>query len=236
MKIQLQFGFCYMIVLDKDSIFFGEFKEAVDLLQINCHVLLGGNHNPMLVKRVNCYLNKGLKIMTNEGDSVRVAMEAILLLLYTWNSAPIPGTDLSRSFVALGREFQFPIDFSTNKHFELTSTPSTVASYSCDLTLRLSALRDVASHLVKEQRAWHREFVNARRPDPKLFAIGDIVFARRAVRSDASLCVVDKLTYPFTGPWRIIAKLKGASYEIEHCTSNTKDKPQLLISPPILLS
>ena len=224
MKIHLCFGFCHTIVLDKDSKFFGEFKEAVDLLQINCHVLSGGNHNPMLVERVNRYLNKGLKIMTNERDSVRVAMEAILLLLYAWTSAPIPGTDLSRSFVALGREFQFPIDFSTNKHFELTSTPSTIASYSRNLASHLSALRDVASLLVKEQRARHCEFVNARRPDPKLFAIGDIVFARRAVRSDASGGVVDKLTYPFTGPWQIIAKLKGASYKIEHCTSKTKDK------------
>ncbi len=33
--------------------------------------------------------------MTNERDSVRVAMEVILLLLYGWNSAPIPDTDLS---------------------------------------------------------------------------------------------------------------------------------------------
>jgi hypothetical protein len=106
----------------------------------------------------------------------------------------------------------------------LTSTPSTIASYSRDLASRLSALRDVASLLVKEQRAWHREFVNAHRPDPKLFAIGDVVFARRAVRSDASRGVVAKLTYPFTGPWQIITKLKGASYEIEHCTSKTKDK------------
>ena len=140
MKIQLCFGFCHTIVLDKDSKFFGEFKEAVDLLQINCHVLSGGNHNPMLVERVNLYLNKGLQIMTNERDSVHVAMEAILLLLYAWNSAPIPGTDLSCSFVALGREFQFPIDFSANKHFELTFTPSTIASYSRDLASRLSAL------------------------------------------------------------------------------------------------
>ena len=52
----------------------------MDLLQINRHVLLGGNHNPMLVERVNCYLNKGLKIMRNEWDSECVAMEAILLL------------------------------------------------------------------------------------------------------------------------------------------------------------
>jgi hypothetical protein len=36
--------------------------------------------------------------------------------------------------------------------------------------------------------------------------------------------LVDKLTYSFTGPWRIIAKLHGASYEIEHCTSKAKYK------------
>jgi hypothetical protein len=115
----------------------------------------------MLVKRVNRYLNKGLKIMTNKRDSVRVAMEAILLLLYGWNSSPIPGTDLLRCFVAPGREFQFPIDFLANKHFELMSTPSTIASYSRDLAIHLSALRDVAGLLVKEQHAFHREFVNS---------------------------------------------------------------------------
>ena len=32
MKIQLRFGFCHTIVLDKDSKFFGVFKEAVNLL------------------------------------------------------------------------------------------------------------------------------------------------------------------------------------------------------------
>jgi hypothetical protein len=66
MKIQLRFGFCHTIVLDKESKFFGVFKEAVDPLQINRHVLLGNNHNPMLVEHVNHYLNKGLKIMTND--------------------------------------------------------------------------------------------------------------------------------------------------------------------------
>jgi hypothetical protein len=148
MKIQLRFGFCHTIVLDKDSKFFGKFKEADNLLQINCHVLSGGNHNGMLVERVNRYLNKGLKIMTNKRDSVRVAIEAILLLLHGWNSAPIP---ISRGFVALGREFQFPIDFSADKHLELTSTPALVTSYSGDLTTCLSALREVATLLVDKQ-------------------------------------------------------------------------------------
>jgi hypothetical protein len=70
----------------------------------------------MMVEHVNRYLTKGLKIMTNECDSGCVALEAILLLLYAWNSCPIPGTDISWSLVAVGREFAFPIDYSTNKH------------------------------------------------------------------------------------------------------------------------
>ena len=50
MKIILQYGFCHTVVLDKDSKFFGVCREALDLLQINCHVLSGGNHNPMIIK------------------------------------------------------------------------------------------------------------------------------------------------------------------------------------------
>jgi hypothetical protein len=59
----------------------------------------------MLVDQVNRYLSMGLKIMMNKGGLVWVVMEAILLLLYAWNSAPIPGTDLLHCFVALGQEF-----------------------------------------------------------------------------------------------------------------------------------
>jgi len=221
MKIQLRFGLCHTIVLDKDSKFFGVFNEAVDLLQINRRVLSGGNHNCMLIKRVNRYLNKGLKIITNERNSVRIAMKAILLLLYAWNSTPIPGTDISRCFVALGHEFQFLIDFSADKHLELTATPASVTSYSRDLATCLSALREVATLLVDEQRAYHCEFINARHPDPKLYSVGDTVFAPRATRSDSGRGQVDILIYPFTGPWLVTAKLDGASYEIEHVTANT---------------
>ena len=116
MKILLHYGICATAVLDKDSKFFGVCQEALDLLQINCHVLSSANHNGMLVERINCYLNKGLKFMCTECGLVRIAEEAILLLLYAWNSCPVSGTDISHSFVAIGREFAFPIDYSTMKH------------------------------------------------------------------------------------------------------------------------
>ncbi len=84
----------------------------------------------MLVERVNRYVTKGLKIMCNERDSVQIALEAMLPLLYEWNSCPVPGTDISHSLVAIGREFAFPIDYSSGKHWELTLSPATVVSYS----------------------------------------------------------------------------------------------------------
>jgi hypothetical protein len=178
----------------------------------------------MLVECVNRYLNKGPKVMANERGLVRIIMEAILLLLYVWNGAPIPGTDHSRCFVALGCEFQFPIYFLGDKHWELTSTPATVKSYSKSLAVNLQALHEISKILVEEQRAWHREFINARWPDPKVYSVDDIVFARRAVRSDAIRGCINKLSYPFTGPWQNIAGLPGTSYDIKHCSMKKGEK------------
>jgi hypothetical protein len=119
--------------------------------------------------------------------------------------------------VAVECKFAFPIDYSAGKHWQLTLSPSTVESYSKDLATRLSACRKIAELLVSKQREWHRSLVNSRRPDPRIYSPGDIVFARRATRSDASCGRVGKLVYKFTGPWRIVESLKGASYAIEHC-------------------
>ncbi len=178
----------------------------------------------MLVERVNCYLTKGLKIICNERNSVRVALEAILLLLYAWNSCSVPGTDISRSLVAFSRDFAFPINYSSGKHWELTLSPTTVVSYSKELATRLSACQEVAKLLVEEHRSYHRELINDRCPDPHVYSIGNIVFARRAVRFDAKRGIVDKLQYSFLGPWWVPAILTGASYELEHCDHKQKEK------------
>jgi hypothetical protein len=222
MKIMLQYGIYHTVVLDKDSKFLGVCRESLDLLHIDCHILSGGNHNPMLVEQVNCYLNKGLKIMTNECNSIRVAFKAILLLIYAWNSCPVPGTDISRSLVTVGREFQFPINFSSGKAAALTSAPGTFESYSCLLFKRLSACHKVALLLVCEQCCWHRELVNSQRRDPCPYNIGNIVFARQATHLDTKRGVVNKLMYAFTGPWCVTASLPGASYELQHIHSPTR--------------
>jgi len=214
MKIILRYGFCHTVVLDKDSKFFGVCREALDLLNINCHVLSGDNHNPMIVERISRYLNQGLRIMCNERNSNCVALKAILFLIYAWNSCPVPGTDISRSMVAVGRKFAFPIDFSFGKLAELYSAPGTVESYSKEL--------EVAMLLVKEQRCWHCELINPRRRDHRIYSVGDIDFSRRATRFDSKHGLVEKLMHLFTGPWRIVKSLPGASYEIEFCNKPSR--------------
>eukprot|EP00956_Cyclotella_meneghiniana_P034898 scaffold109224_cov64-Cyclotella_meneghiniana.AAC.4 len=171
--------------------------------------------------------------MTNERESVRVSSESILLLLYAWNSAPVAGTDIPRSLVVTGRVFHFPIDYSTSKHLELTSSAANVTNYARDQAQLLSASREIAKVLLDEHRSWHREYVNRNRPNPRIYDIGDIVFAQRATKSDATRGRVGKLMYPMTGPWRITEKLPGASYRIEHChrPSRTDKKHASMLSP-----
>ncbi len=118
--------------------------------------------------------------MCNEQDTVRVALESLLLLLYAWNSRLVPGTDISRSLVVVGQEFAFPIDISSSKHWQLTSSLATVDTYSKQLAMQLRACRKVAELLVREQRKWHWALINSRRKDPRVYSPGDIIFARRA--------------------------------------------------------
>jgi hypothetical protein len=121
MNIILCIGFCHTCILDKDSKIFGVCPEALDLLQINCPILSGGNYNPMSSERLNQYLIEGLQIMTNKRDSNRIfALEAILLLTYAWNLCLVPGTDISCCMVAIGRKFSFPIDFPPGSTLNFT--------------------------------------------------------------------------------------------------------------------
>jgi hypothetical protein len=122
----------------------------------------------------------------------------------------------------MGHEFSFPIDFSVPKQVELTSTPSAVQSYAKNQDTLMAACHDVAKVLLDEHRKWHQELVNASRPDPRQWQVGDIVFARRQTRSHKGRGIVGKLQYAHTGPWLVVSKLDGASYELQHCINTER--------------
>ena len=224
MQVMLRFGMAHTIVLDRDSKFFKTFEATCQLLELNIHTLSSDNHDPMIVERVTRYLNKGLKILCQERESTQIGREGILLLLYGWNSCPIPMTDISRSLVVCGREFTFPIDFSSAQAVRLTTDKKWIESYAASQADLMKCMRAVATLLVETVRSYHRERVNRLRPDPRIFAIDSIVMARRKVQSKKSIGRVDKVEYAFTGPWRVTKKLDGGSYEIKHEHTNVIGK------------
>jgi hypothetical protein len=224
MKICLTMGLPHTIVIDKDSKFRKTFEETMNLLQINLHVASGGNHDPVLTERFHVFANKSLSLFCNERDSIRVAAEGLQLCKYAWNSAPVVGTDISRSLVCVGREFKFPIEYTSAAHVNLSPDPSATTSFAQVQEIVLSQSREIFRILIHEHRAWHREYVNSSRPDPLLYEINDLVFARRSVRSDRNKGRVGKIMIKHTGPWKIIEKLHGSSYKIKHCKSHRIDK------------
>ena len=216
MKIWLRFGFSHTLVVDKASSFLGVFAATAALLKVNIHVLSGENHDPMIVERVNRFLNAALTIFCNERATNRVALEGILMALYAWNSAPVNGTDMSRSLLVVGREFQFPIDFSADEHHILTSNPAKTHAFATTQAKLLACCRPIAMELIQHHRSYHREYINKRRPNPRVYAVGDSVFAKRSVKSNKKRGLVGKLMNSYTGPWEITQKTTGSSYKLKH--------------------
>ena len=64
--VMLCFGLAHTVVLDKDSNFYDAFEQSCQLLNINTHTISRKNHNAMIVKRLNEYFDKGIKIFTNK--------------------------------------------------------------------------------------------------------------------------------------------------------------------------
>ena len=110
------------------------------------------------------------------------------------------GTDILRSLLVTGREFNFPIDFSSEQHQILTSSPLKVTEFATEQALLLKCGHSIAKELIHVQRAWHRKFITQRRPDPRQYSVGDRVFARRAVNSIKKRGLVGKLTDSYTYP------------------------------------
>ena len=66
--------------------------------------------------------------------------------------------------------------------------------------------REIAKTLVHHHRSYHQEFMNSRRPSPRLYSTGDYAFAKRSVKSIKKRGLVGKLMNSYTRPLEIIDK------------------------------
>ena len=142
-------------------------------------------------------------------------------------------TDMSRSLTAVGREFQFLIDFIDNDiNMEITLANKT--QYAADLKFHLSKYKEVHKVLIDEHRNMHREYINTRWLDPFVYKVSDYVQDCYQIKSNKEKLAVGKLRFQQRGRWEIISIQPGGSYESIHChTHNTKDKKKAQNCHPI---
>jgi hypothetical protein len=164
--IQMRYVLAHLLVIDVDSKFKGEYIKAAELLKIKLHPVARGNHDAIMVERFNRFLNSSLLVFNNDRKSNRVFLEGAMMCCYAWNSAPVAGTDLSRALLVLGREFNFPIDFTTRQHLTFNVVTSDVQSYASDMLDLLEQCQHIYKLLIHEQRTYHRELRNAQLHHP----------------------------------------------------------------------
>ena len=223
-KVMLTFGLAHTCVVDADSKFMAEFVETMAILKIKLHPLSRGNHDGMSVERFNRYLNAALTIFLSDRDSKAAFVEGAYMSAYAWNSAPVVGTDIARSLVAIGREFHFPLDYSvaSARSFSQSVSPKAIRTYADNMAGLLVKCQEVYKLLISEHRAMHRELRNSQTPDPFQFHVGDIVLARKQVKSSRLKSRVAKLEYDVNGPWKVVSVQPGGSYDLEDLITGKK--------------
>ena len=136
------------------------------------------------------------------------------MLAYAWNSAPVSGTDLNRSLLVTGREFNFPIDFESQFHVTYNISEEAVRTFADDTLILLRRYQEMYKLLIAEHRALRREHRNSQLRQRKKFKVGDIVFTKVQVQCSKSKGRVAKLLYLKRGPNRTIETLKSGSYKL----------------------
>jgi hypothetical protein len=120
--IMLRFGIAQTIVLDADKRFYNTFYQMCELLNFSVHTINGGNHDPIMVERVKNYLNKELKIFTQERGTPAVSPETVLFSIYVSNSCAVHLANISRGLVVTRCDFFFIINVSREKGVTLTGS------------------------------------------------------------------------------------------------------------------
>ena len=214
-NVLLRVGVTGVVVVDADSKFRDLFQQMCAALKIRWISVARGNHKGLRVERFHRFLNK---VVTNEcrhRGTNQVFPETCHVAAYAWNSAPTEDSDITRSFVAFGLNFRFPMDIDLEKLPKLIGPDSATAvhRYLHGIAQQRETSRFIVKCLNDDRRAAHRERVNATRR-PISFQVGDFVTVRVQHQSQASTNRVKKLEWDAKGPFEITKVHGHDSYEV----------------------
>ena len=178
-----KFDLWHLVVLDDGTQFKGDFVAVCNTIYLNYDILARNNHKVLLIEHFHHFLNKATKIVMAYRQSNGVIIPDRIAAEYVQNSAPIDETDILRSTVAIGREFQSLTDnlsalsqlTQNNKHYAVDCLRLTDSNH------RFSS--SILKILIENRREAYAERVNNDKTIVEL-VIGDIVMTRTDIQSD----------------------------------------------------
>ena len=209
-------GLPKLILVDSGSENKGVLISMCQLLGIKYHMVAPEQHNGILCERFHRYLNKVQKIVAVNNQSYTQWVLGVMFATYSWNAAPIDGTNLIRSFVAKGRVFPFPIQVSEEENpARIPQGQGENALAFVETNFPLWAKQTTMLQiLVAERREKHREMANAGRTQ-RQFQIGDLVIVRKQVQSDAERGIPAKQKFKWKGMYRVMEKAGDGTYWVQ---------------------
>ena len=117
-QVVLAYGMTAVVVVDDGSTYKGLFRDMCTALKLTLWPLSRGNHKGNSVEKYHRFLNKTQAIAGSDRGTHLTLVQNTKTSQYAWNSAPINGTDVTRSMPTVGRDFRFPLDVSTEESTE----------------------------------------------------------------------------------------------------------------------
>lgn len=178
------FGLPKLIVIDAGSEFAGTLISMCTVLEIKYHAVSKENHKAVQVKPL--HLNKVQRTHAIDCETIDDWLIGTTFAVYAWNSAPVYGTDIIRSFAAIGREFPFPLDLKIHPVINVDNMnigKQTLSHIEGSFPL-LFKQREILKALTEERQQHHRNLRNKGKK-PSVFSVGDLVVVRKQVQTSS---------------------------------------------------
>jgi ribosomal protein L21E len=209
-------GLPKLVLIDAGSENKGELISMCQTLRIKYHMVAPEDHNGILCERFHRYLNKVQKIGAADSQTYTQWAQGVMFATYSWNAAPIDGTNIIRSFVAKGRVFPFPLQIDEDDNpARIPPGQGEEALAHLETNFPLWARQSMMLQiLVAERRERHRDLANQGRTVRK-FNVGDLVIIRKQVQSSAEKGMPAKQQFKWKGIYRVMEKLSEKSYNVQ---------------------
>jgi ribosomal protein L21E len=209
-------GLPKLVLIDAGSENKGELISMCQTLRIKYHMVAPEDHNGILCERFHRYLNKVQKIGAADSQTYTQWAQGVMFATYSWNAAPIDGTNIIRSFVAKGRVFPFPLQIDEDDNpVRVPPGQGEEALAHLETNFPLWARQSTMLQiLVAERRERHRDLANQGRTVRK-FNVGDLVIIRKQVQSSLEKGIPAKQKFKWKGIYKVVEKLGEKSYNVQ---------------------